>query len=47
MPDLVGSSSQSLLRRVDILETAVNGHSNQSRARPSSSGVWSGEDFSI
>ncbi len=47
MPDLVGSSLQSLLRRVDLLETAVNGHSNHSDARPSPSGVWAGEDFSI
>jgi serine O-acetyltransferase len=47
MPDLVGGSLQSLLRRVDLLETAVNGHSNHGDARPSSSGVWSGEDFSI
>ena len=47
MPDLVGSSLQSLLRRVDLLETAVNGHSNRNDARPSPSGVWSGEDFSI
>jgi serine O-acetyltransferase len=47
MPDLVGSSLQSLLRRVDVLETAVNGHTNDGGARPSSSGVWSGEDFSI
>lgn len=47
MPDLVGGSLQSLLRRVDLLETAVNGHSNYTDARPSSSGVWSGEDFSI
>ena len=47
MPDLVGSSLQSLLHRMDLLETAVNGHSDQSGARPSPSGVWSGEDFSI
>lgn len=47
MPDLVGSSLQSLLRRMDLLETAVNGHPDQGGARPSSSGVWSGEDFSI
>ncbi|MGD0746424.1 MAG: serine O-acetyltransferase [Acidimicrobiales bacterium] len=47
MPDLVGSSLQSLLRRVDLLETVVNGHSNHSDARPSPSGVWAGEDFSI
>lgn len=47
LPDLVGSSLQSLLRRVDLLEIALNGHPNHSDARPSSSGVWSGEDFSI
>jgi len=47
MPDLVGSSLQSLLRRVDHLETAVNGHTSSTDARPSPSGVWSGEDFSI
>jgi serine O-acetyltransferase len=47
MPDLVGTSLQSLLRRVDYLETAVNGHANGTDARPSPAGVWSGEDFSI
>jgi serine O-acetyltransferase len=47
MPDLVGSSLQSLLRRVDHLEIAVNGHANGTDARPSPAGVWSGEDFSI
>jgi serine O-acetyltransferase len=47
MPDLVGASLQSLLRRVDKLETAVNGHTTHPDARPSEAGVWSGEDFSI
>ncbi len=47
MPDLVGTSLRSLLRRVDQLETAVNGHAARGEARPSESGVWSGEDFSI
>jgi serine O-acetyltransferase len=47
MPDLVGTSLQSLLRRVDQLETAVNGHTTHPDARPSEAGVWSGEDFSI
>ncbi len=47
MPDLVGTSLQSLLRRVDHLETTVNGHANGTDARPSAAGVWSGEDFSI
>ena len=47
MPDLVGSSLRSLLSRVDQLETAVNGRANHRDARPSETGVWSGEDFSI
>ena len=47
LPDLVGTSLQSLLRRVDILEMAVEGHANRGDARPSETGVWSGEDFSI
>jgi len=46
-PDLVGRSLQSLLRRVDLLEVAVNGRPSDGHARPSASGVWSGEDFSI
>ena len=47
LPDLVSTSLQSLLRRVDILEMAVEGHANHGDARPSETGVWSGEDFSI
>src|ERR1019366_8608995 len=47
MPDLVGASLQSLLRRVDQLETAVNGRTTHRDARPSEAGVWLGEDFSI
>ncbi|MFZ2057712.1 MAG: serine O-acetyltransferase [Acidimicrobiales bacterium] len=47
MPDLLGSSLQSLLLRVDELEMAVEGHTNHHDARPSAAGVWSGEDFSI
>lgn len=55
MPDLVGVSLQSLLTRVDDLETAVkgpggsgNGHRNgNGKTRPSAAGVWPGEDFSI
>jgi serine O-acetyltransferase len=47
MPDLVGTSIQSLLRRVDHLETSVNGYANGTDPRPSPAGVWSGEDFSI
>lgn len=48
MPDLLGTSLQSLLRRVDQLETALDGSAADHRdARPSEAGVWSGEDFSI
>lgn len=47
LPDLVGTSLQSLLRRVDVLEMMVEGHANHHDARPSETGVWSGEDFSI
>lgn len=47
LPDLVGTSLQSLRRRVDELETALHGVLVDQDARPSESGVWSGEDFSI
>jgi serine O-acetyltransferase len=47
MPDLVGTSLQSLLRRVDVLEQSVHGRTSNGDARPSPAGVWSGEDFSI
>jgi serine O-acetyltransferase len=47
LPDLVGTSLQSLRRRVDELETALHGVMVDDDARPSESGVWSGEDFSI
>jgi serine O-acetyltransferase len=47
LPDLVGVSLQSLLGRVDHLETSLNGHPTPVHARPSEAGVWPGEDFSI
>jgi serine O-acetyltransferase len=47
LPDLVGTSLQSLRRRVDELETALHGVMVDDDARPSEAGVWSGEDFSI
>lgn len=47
MPDLLGVSLQSLLTRVDELEKLVEGGSRHSHVRPSTTGVWSGEDFSI
>ena len=47
LPDLVGVSLQSLLGRVDHLETSLNGHPTPVNARPSEAGVWPGEDFSI
>ena len=47
MPDLVGSSLQALLQRVDELETELHGRASTGPARPSPAGVWAGEDFSI
>jgi serine O-acetyltransferase len=47
MPDLLGSSLQSLLLRVDKLETVFEGHANHQDVRSSEAGVWPGEDFSI
>ena len=47
MPDLLGTSLQSLLSRVDQLETALNGRASNGAARPSELGVCAGEDFSI
>ena len=47
LPDLVGASLQSLLGRVDELETVVAGQPSAGALRPSSDGVWSGLDFSI
>ncbi len=47
MPDLVGASLQSLIRRVDELEEALDHQRSDGDVRPSEAGVWSGEDFSI
>ena len=47
LPDLVGASLQSLLGRVDELETVVAGQPSSAALRPSADGVWSGLDFSI
>lgn len=46
LPDLVGVSLQSLIRRVDELEAAA-GVDPVPHTRPSPAGVWPGEDFSI
>lgn len=47
LPDLVGASLKSLLKRVDDLETNLTGHTATDAIRPSNDGVWSGLDFSI
>ena len=47
MPDLLGASLHSLLEHVDELQLVVEGHGHGHDIRPSESGVWSGEDFSI
>jgi serine O-acetyltransferase len=45
--DPVGSTLQSLLRRVDQLETQTSGHSETSELQMFSVGVWEATDFSI
>jgi len=47
LPDLVGASLQSLLTRVDRLETLADGHGAGPVIRPPDSGIWHGEDFAI
>ncbi|HYB38153.1 MAG TPA: serine O-acetyltransferase [Mycobacterium sp.] len=47
LPDLVGVSLQSLLTRVDRLETLTDGPRTGRVIRPPEAGVWHGEDFSI
>ena len=47
LPDLVGTSLQSLLTRVDKLEALADGQGASPAIRPPDGGVWHGEDFSI
>ena len=47
LPDLVGASLQSLLTRVDRLETLADGHGTSPVIRPPDAGIWHGEDFAI
>ncbi len=47
LPDLVGVTLGALQRQVDALEHEVNGRVRTAEFRPSASGVWKGEDFSI
>ena len=47
LPDLVGTSLQSLLTRVDRLESLADGHAAGPAVRPPEAGVWHGEDFAI
>ena len=47
LPDLVGVTLGALQRQVDELERDVNGGVRTPEIRPSASGVWKGEDFSI
>ena len=47
LPDLVGVTLGALQRQVDELEHAVGGRVRAPEIRPSESGVWKGEDFSI
>ena len=47
LPDLVGVTLGALQRQVDDLEREVTGRAPTPEIRPSVSGVWNGEDFSI
>jgi len=47
LPDLVGVGLSALQRRVEELERQVTGEAGVSDIRPSETGVWRGEDFSI
>lgn len=47
MPDLVGASLQSLIARVNELETKLNGQRVPDVVAPSADGIWAGEDFAI
>jgi len=47
LPDLVGTSLQSLLTRVTRLEALADGERSGPVIRPPQAGVWHGEDFSI
>jgi serine O-acetyltransferase len=47
LPDLVGASLQSLLIRVDRLESLADGHGAGPVIRPPDAGIWHGADFSI
>ncbi len=47
LPDLIGTSLQSLLTRVGRLEALADGGSPGPVIRPPQAGVWHGEDFSI
>jgi len=47
LPDLVGASLQSLMRRLDRLESLADGHLVDHTISPPDAGIWHGEDFSI
>ena len=47
LPDLVGVTLGALQRQVDALEREMGGRARVPEIRPSESGVWKGEDFSI
>jgi len=47
LPDLVGVTLQSLLARVDELESRIDGHVERAGVHAPTAGVWHGEDFAI
>ena len=47
LPDLIGTTLQSLLMRVDELESKIDGQFTPAAVRPPADGVWYMEDFMI
>ena len=47
LPNLVSVSLQSLMTRVDRLESLADGHLVDHTIHPPDAGIWHGEDFSI
>ena len=47
VPDPVGLSLESLFERLHELEERIGSHGRAHEIRPSQTGIWSGDDFSI
>lgn len=47
MPDVLGEALVALMRRVEELESRIDGHDHPLTIHPPDQGVWHGEDFAI